>query len=832
MFSGALCALSVDPMVWRKGFPMKHRTPRASQPSKPATTLATGVFALVFLSLGAVAQEPPSPSRLRLQLMPLYDQVVASARLKTLEPGRSSKMNDVAAVDAYLRELPLSPREFLAIDMQRRRYEIEIPSVVEAWHVRWIQLHEQTARELYGDLRVNAALSGMPVDTGAAEVSRVSSGTDRNLAATFAIRPENYQGEVQVVVNPADQNQIVAAANTFDRMGGECGGAGIQAIFYSKDGGVTWGYTCAPSPSAYPTLPACTGVVFGSDPALSWGDGTSVYLNHLMLCFNGGVPSYATVVARSTDSGVTWSGHGVIKNSWATGDLEDKNFYAIDNSGVSAFRGRHYSCWDRNNDEKVAYSTDSGATWTEVDLPAPPGGGFDLGCDMAVQKDGTLHLVWDTLECGDIFCTNERMFYTQSKNGGVTWSAPVQVADFNVTSFGPENSSCPKAQDFRCIGPFGAIDIDRSGGPCDGNLYVTYADYGASETVEDTDTWVTRSTDGGKTWEPAVRANDGGTVGAVQFNPFLVVDQYDGAVVAAWLDGRRSVGNKKVDMFLGFSNDCGATWVNRRLSNASPEWNNSGIGMSNQSTEDNANFNSNQFGDYIGLDVSGSRAYVAWSDTRHFFPGFSNESEEENIAFDTFALPKTERVVTFPSQAGQDGYVLESSETSSLGGSNNGAASGPGAIRVGDSASDQEYRGILSFGTIPIPDAVTVSGVKLRIKRGTLLNTSPFSTHGSLVADVRTEGWNGDPALENADWQAGASASAVCTLSVAAAAGDWSECTWNAAGIAAIGKLGTTQVRLRFTLGDNDDRGDDYVGFFSGDASNAADRPQLVISYR
>ncbi len=794
-------------------------------------TLATTHSAFASPTVAASANELPSPSQIRLQLMPLYDQVVASVRLKSLEPGRSGKMAEAAAVDTYLRELPLSPREFLAIDMQRRRYEIEVPSIIEEWHDRWIQLHEQTARALYGDVIVDAKLAGVPADTGAAEVSRVSSGTDRNLAATFALRPENYQGEVQVAVNPADRNQVVAAANTFDRMGGECGGAGIQAIFYSKDGGVTWGYTCAPSPSAYPALPECTGVVFGSDPALSWGEGTSVYLNHLMLCFNGGVPSFATVVARSTDSGVTWSGHGVIKSSWNTGDLEDKNFYLIDHSPTSAYRGRHYSCWDRNNDEKVAYSTDSGATWTEVDLPAPPGGGFDLGCDMAVQQDGTLHLVWDTLDCGDIFCTNERMFYTRSKNGGVTWSAPVQVADFNVTSFGPENSSCPKAQDFRCIGPFGAIDVDRSGGPCDGNLYVTYADYEASGTVEDTDTWVTRSTDGGATWERAVRVNDGGTVGTVQFNPFLVVDQYDGAVVAAWLDGRRSTGNKKVDLYLGFSNDCGATWVNRRLSNASQEFNNSAIGMSNQSTEDNANFNSNQFGDYIGLDVSGSRAYVAWSDTRHFFPGFSNESEEENIAFDTFALPKPARAATFLSQAGEDGYVLESSETSSTGGSSNNTASGAGAIRVGDSASDQEYRSILSFDTTPIPDAVTVASVKLRIKRGTLLHTNPSTTLGGLVADVRTEGWSGDPRLESADWQAGATATAVCTLSTAAANGDWAECSWNAAGIAAISKVGKTQVRIRFTVGDNDDRGADYVGFFSGDASNADDRPQLVISY-
>lgn len=63
----------------------------------------------------------------------------------------------------------------------------------------------------------------------------------------------------------------------------------------------------------------------------------------------------------------TWNGQGVIKNGWATGTLEDKNFYSIDTNAGSPFFGRHYTCWDRSNNEKLAYSSNNGATWTEVD---------------------------------------------------------------------------------------------------------------------------------------------------------------------------------------------------------------------------------------------------------------------------------------------------------------------------------------------------------------------------------------------------------------------------------------------------------------------------------
>lgn len=113
-----------------------------------------------------------------------------------------------------------------------------------------------------------------------------------------------------------------------------------------------------------------------------------------------------------------------------------------------------------------------------------------------------------------------------------------------------------------------------------------------------------------------------------------------------------------------------------------------------------------------------------------------------------------------------------------------------------------------------------------------MAGTSPFTTHGSLNVDVHNGGFNGNVAFEIADFQAAATATAVCTLPNAAANGDFTECTFNAAGIAAINKTGKTQVRVAFTLDDNDDNGDDYVGFYSGNNATAANHPQLVVTYQ
>lgn len=802
----------------------------------------SAILSLVVPVWTASAAEPDglSPAKRREQLRPIYERVRTDAGLRALEPGRQGKMNDAAAVEAYLRAMPISPREFLQLDMHARRYEVAVPKFLEEWHVQWMRYHEREARALYGSTIVDAKLydrSATPVTRGEGEndLGLKVGGVDSNLAATAANTPDDFQGEVQIAVNPIDTSNIVVAANTWDNIVGVCAGD-TQAIFYTDDGGVTWDYTCAPDHTAYAALGACAGTVFGSDPALSWNDTNEVFLNYMLLCSSGGSIDFALVVAKSSDGGATWTAQGVVKNSWPTGDVEDKNFYFIDNTPTSPYYGRHYVCWDRNNNEKIAYSTNEGATWTEVNLP-DIAGGLDLGCDLVAQKTGTLHVIFDTLTCGAFSCTNERLFYTKSTDGGVNWTVPLQLRDYNLTGFSGLN--CPDAQDDRCIGPLGAIDVDRSGGPCNGNLFVTYADFDAGGDVEDTDVWTIRSTDGGTTWDLPVRVNNGGTglTNLIQFNPSLAIDQYDGEVVVAWQDARNDPANEEVEIYTATSKDCGVTYgsnlqLTSGLGGGAAEFNNNATSFSNENSTANVNGNPNQYGEYIGLDVKGSKAYVAWTDTRHFFPGFAADVQKENIAVDTRTLIKLGILKTLKSLAIDDGYVLEQSELSNTGSAFNSTLATTSAIRAGDSATDQEYRGILSFTTLDIPDAATIVSVRLRLKRGTLIGTSPFGTHGNLTVDVNTAGFNGNLALEAADWQAVATATNVCTLPEPLANGDWTECSFNAAGLLAIHKGGRTQVRIHFTTGDNDDGGSDYMGFYSGDAAVSTDRPELIVTYQ
>ena len=190
-------------------------------------------------------------------------------------------------------------------------------------------------------------------------------------------------------------------------------------------------------------------------------------------------------------------------------------------------------------------------------------------------------------------------------------------------------------------------------------------------------------------------------------------------------------------------------------------------------------------------------------------------------------------VVTFTSGGAQDGWVLESGETTNAGGSLNDNGSNSSALRVGDNNQDRQYRTVVSFDTSSIPDGATIVSVTLRLLRGSLTGTNPFTTHGTCWVDVQNgSGFSGSTALQNGDFQAAATAVQAASLSNAASDGTWSTASLNAAGLAAVNKTGTTQLRVYFNLDDNDDTANDYLGYYSGENNTAANRPQLVVTYQ
>lgn len=214
-------------------------------------------------------------------------------------------------------------------------------------------------------------------------------------------------------------------------------------------------------------------------------------------------------------------------------------------------------------------------------------------------------------------------------------------------------------------------------------------------------------------------------------------------------------------------------------------------------------------------------------------PGCGSTLISNEIAVTVTAVSTPPPVtVTFYSVAAEDGRVWESGETTNVGGGGNSTDNTTAALRVGDTDVDEQYKSLVSFDTSSIPDTATITSATLRLVRGTSSGTNPFTTHGSCVADIVTGGFGGSTAFAFGDWQAAATATSVATLSNPTANGSASTGNLNAAGLAAINKTGVTQLRLGFTLDDNDDLGYDYIGFYPGENATAANRPQLTITYQ
>lgn len=175
----------------------------------------------------------------------------------------------------------------------------------------------------------------------------------------------------------------------------------------------------------------------------------------------------------------------------------------------------------------------------------------------------------------------------------------------------------------------------------------------------------------------------------------------------------------------------------------------------------------------------------------------------------------------------QDGWVLESSETSNTGGSINAQS---GTFRLGDDAANRQYRGILSFDTSSLPDNAVITSIVLKIKQtGAPVGSNPFSKLGSLWADLRN-GPFGLLTLQATDFSALASLQQAGLFSTTPVSG-WYTATFKPSALGIINKIGLTQLRLRFGLDDNNNHIADYLSFYSGNTATTAYRPILEIKY-
>lgn len=349
--------------------------------------------------------------------------------------------------------------------------------------------------------------------------------------------------EPSITVNPANPRNIIA---TWQQDLGFA--ARTDMIGTSRDGGRTW------SRVTIRGLTRCTGGTAdaASDPWVSAGPDGTVYFTGLPGSLASDPPAVALVASSSTDGGRHWS-------DLATVSPADPR---VDKAAVTADPARPgyaYVVWaDRDplfdfplqNTFRFSRTADGGATWSPpVIVDRAPPNGVDQSGEIVVLPHGRLLAIFSRPQILDDGSVMSTLLAARSADGGRTWSRPVEIADGPIELFVDPESGQELSDDQDMV-------IHSAAGAADGTVYVTWG-HNTSPTAGGI--FVSRSTDGGRTWAGPSRLPG---VRAFAFEPAVAVDA-QGTVGVLWYDNRRDRPGDRVrttDVWFASSRDGGTSW--------------------------------------------------------------------------------------------------------------------------------------------------------------------------------------------------------------------------------------------------------------------------------
>jgi hypothetical protein len=345
------------------------------------------------------------------------------------------------------------------------------------------------------------------------------------------------RSESDIRINYWNPLKIIAASNNI-------GGSGMQGEYYSSDGGVTWGQS---------SLPLASGDAFHSDPTVDWSSDGTAWSTTM------GINSGSTVLKvqsyRSTNGGATWTFDGTISGTQTN---TDKQMEWIDHSSTSAFANNNYVIWHNGNPAFMNRRTSSG--WgAPIQVSDAQATGTCIGADVKTNSAGDVFGFFPDTGSRGIFVvksTNGGASYGTPVKLRTTFRGyDIGVPSFNsrralvyVSGGAYKNGTTNNVY---------ALWTDLSG---DSGCSSTTSEPGSSVTSTcKTRIWFTRSTDGGATWSAAVKLNNQSGLND-QFNPFLAIDETNGTLGAIYYDTAADPNRLKVDVYYQMSSDGGATW--------------------------------------------------------------------------------------------------------------------------------------------------------------------------------------------------------------------------------------------------------------------------------
>lgn len=339
--------------------------------------------------------------------------------------------------------------------------------------------------------------------------------------------------EPSITMNPQNTDQLVAGSN-------------LNKFYTSDDGGHNWSVGVLTSPQYG---------VWG-DPVIIVDTAGDFYFFHLSNPSNGNWID--RIVCQKFDfedyqwtdgSYMGLNGTKAQDKEWAVVDSANNNIY------VTWTQFDEYGTGDPSKFSNIHFSksTDAGETWSEalqineISGNCVDGDETTEGAVPAVGPNGEIYVAWAG-PAGIVF--------DRSYDQGATW---LDEDIFINEQPGGWDYSIPGI--YRANGmPITCCDISSS--EHNGTIYVNWSDQRNGE--DDTDVWISKSTDGGDTWTEALRVNDD-PPGKQQFFTWMTIDQTNGEIIIVFYD-RRNYDDTNTDVYIARSSDGGLTFENVRIS--------------------------------------------------------------------------------------------------------------------------------------------------------------------------------------------------------------------------------------------------------------------------
>ena len=382
------------------------------------------------------------------------------------------------------------------------------------------------------------------------------------------------ESEIHAAINPTNSDNIVVGVmgiSTFFEL----------VIYVSMDKGLSW------TKSDYNGI--SSNYTQAADPVLSFDMNGNVYLSHLGMRKSDEIVE--TVLAKSTDGGITWTSQVVNVDT-------DKPWLWIDKSNSSSFKNFKYISYLTSNITLSKYDTTDMLQQpsTRVSTSEDQKNNFSV---LTTNKQGDLFVCYNSKETH-----SNQIYISNSKDGGKTFLSENIIVPLKLNIYDGEKIPGFEEKIYNCPN----IAIDYSNGKYSNIMYFSYTDEEHDQLANDPtstllDVFICYSDDDGKTWSTPIPVHKN-LLGSQQFYSTLAVNE-KGQVIVTWYDQRDPVGSGITNYYMAISNDGGDHFIEKKLSSSSSDFNK--IGLSN------GNFS---IGEYTSTVVTGDLAFAFWADGR------------------------------------------------------------------------------------------------------------------------------------------------------------------------------------------------------------------------